>query len=79
MAQAAEVDDGEPISAGRRLTRGETVFWYGAAGVTYVVASIFQKGLLNWFVGPLWLVAFIWLGPLATDRVRQVLKTGRAR
>jgi hypothetical protein len=79
MAQAAEVDDGEPIPAPRRLTRGETVFWYGLAAVTYIGASIVQKGLLNWFVGPLWLVAVIWIGPLATDRARQALKAGGHR
>lgn len=55
----------------RRLSRRETVFWYGLAGVTYIVASIFQKSLLNWFVGPLWLVAVIWFGPLLTDGVRR--------
>jgi hypothetical protein len=31
------------------------------AGVTYVVASIWiSKALLNWIVGPLWLVAWCW-------------------
>ncbi|MGH9212922.1 MAG: hypothetical protein ACRD2C_19960 [Acidimicrobiales bacterium] len=77
MARAADVQDGEPVAASRRLSRGESVLWYGAAATTYIGASIVEKGLLNWFVGPLWLVAFIWLGPLATDRLRQGWKTGR--
>lgn len=78
-----EGDEGDPpghdVGAvddwGRRLDRRETVFWYGLAGVTYVVASIFQKGLLNWFAGPMWLVAVVWLGPLLTDRVRHRRRT----
>jgi hypothetical protein len=44
--------------------------WYAAAAVTYCGAAIVEKGLLNWFVGPMWLVAFIWFGPLVADRVR---------
>jgi hypothetical protein len=72
MARAAEeVDGGDPMSGDRRLTRGETVFWYTAAGVTYIGASLVEKGLLNWFIGPLWLVTVIWLGPLAVDLVRR--------
>jgi hypothetical protein len=59
---------------GRRLNRGETVFWYGLAGVTYVVLSIYHKFLLNWIIGPLWLVALVWAGPALVDRV-----TGRRR
>lgn len=44
--------------------------WYVVAGVSYCAASIVEKGLLNWFVGPLWLVAVIWFGPLLVERVR---------
>jgi energy-converting hydrogenase Eha subunit G len=58
------------FAAGRRLTGGETAFWYGLAGVSYVALSIFHKFLLNWFIGPLWLVAVVWLGPLLVDRAR---------
>lgn len=54
----------------RRLTGGETAFWYGLAGTTYVGASLLEKGLLNWFVGPLWLVVVICAGPALVDRVR---------
>jgi hypothetical protein len=55
----------------RRLGPGETVLWYGLAGVSYVGLSIFHKFLLNWLIGPLWLVAFVWLGPELVDRVRR--------
>lgn len=54
----------------RRLSGREQAFWYGLAGVSYVVASIVQKGLSNWFVGPMWLVAVVWFGPLLADRAR---------
>jgi hypothetical protein len=65
--------------AGRRLTGPETAFWYGLAGVSYVVVSIFHKFLLNWFIGPLWLVAVVWLGPLLVDRARARVRAARVR
>jgi hypothetical protein len=65
---------GEPVverpASGRRLSGRETALWYGVAGLSYVGVSIFHKFLLNWFVGPLWLVVVVWLGPLLVDRVR---------
>jgi hypothetical protein len=54
----------------RRLTGKEEWFWYLAAGVSYVILSIWHKFLLNWFVGPLWLVAIVVVGPALVDRVR---------
>ena len=45
--------------------------WYLVAAVTYVGASLAEKALLNWFVGPIWLVAVVTVGPLAVDRVRR--------
>ena len=54
----------------RRLRGKEEWFWYLAAGVSYVLASIWHKFLLNWLVGPLWLVAFVVFGPALWDRVR---------
>ena len=54
----------------RRLTRREEIVWYILAAVTYITAGILVKGLLNWIVGPLWLVAFIWAGPPLVDRLR---------
>jgi hypothetical protein len=54
----------------RRLTGGETAFWYGLAGATYIGASLLEKSLLNWFVGPLWLVVVVCAGPVLVDRVR---------
>ena len=42
---------------------GEEWFWYLLAGVTYVGLGIYHKFLLNWIVGPLWLVAVVVIGP----------------
>jgi hypothetical protein len=33
---------------------------YALAAVTYIVASIYNKWLLDWVIGPLWLVAWVW-------------------
>lgn len=53
----------------RRLVGGEEWFWYLAAAVSYILLGIWHKWLLNWFVGPVWLVAFIVVGPWLTDRL----------
>jgi hypothetical protein len=75
MTQPADTPRGQaarpgPARGAPAVGRGELAFWYGAAAVTYVGASIVEKALLNWFVGPLWLVAFVWLGPLAAGLLR---------
>ena len=54
----------------RRLVGKEEWFWYLFAAVTYITLGIWHKWLLNWFVGPAWLVAFIVVGPWLTDRLR---------
>lgn len=69
MTGLADSTDESPPGE-RQLTRGEKLFWYGLAAVSYIVASIVHKGLSNWFVGPMWLVAVIWFGPMITDAVR---------
>jgi hypothetical protein len=55
----------------RQLSFVEEVVWYAVAVVTYITAAIFEKGLLNWLVGPLWLVAVVTLGPVVVDRLRR--------
>ena len=54
----------------RRLGPVEEWVWYLVAGVSYILLGIWHKWLLNWFVGPVWLVVFIVVGPWITDRVR---------
>jgi hypothetical protein len=31
---------------------------------------MWQKWLLTWFLGPMWLVTIVWFGPLVWDAVR---------
>jgi hypothetical protein len=62
--------DGAAQDWGRQLGRSEKILWYGLAGATYCAAAIFEKGLLNWIVGPIWLVLFISAGPVLADRLR---------
>ena len=54
----------------RRLSGPETWFWYVFAGVTYVLVAVWHKFVLNWIVGPLWLVMIVVLGPDIWDRIR---------
>jgi hypothetical protein len=58
----------------RRLSAREAALWYGLAGGSYVALSIFHKWLLNWLIGPLWLVAVVWAGPALVDQVRRRLQ-----
>ncbi len=48
----------------------EEWFWYLAAAVTYIVCGIWQKFLLNWIIGPLWLVTVVVIGPVVWARIR---------
>jgi hypothetical protein len=52
-------------------TRRVEVALYVLAGVTYVGVGMFHKFLLNWIIGPLWLVAVVWLVPMAVEGVRR--------
>ena len=55
----------------RRLGRREEIFWYLFAAVSYVSLAVYHKWLLNWIVGPLWLVATVAVGPVIVDRIRR--------
>lgn len=52
-------------------TRRVELVVYVLAGVSYVGLGVFHKWLLNWIIGPIWLVAWIWLAPLVVDRLRR--------
>ena len=60
----------------RRLAGKEEWFWYVVAAVSYILLGIWHKFLLNWFVGPVWLVAVVVIGPAVWDRIRG-LRRGR--
>ncbi|MGA9278104.1 hypothetical protein [Ilumatobacter sp.] len=77
MPGDASTDDPNPnlpatatdFRGSRRLVGGEEWFWYVAAAITYISLGIWHKWLLNWIVGPAWLVAFVVIGPWVTDRL----------
>ena len=55
----------------RRLGRREEVIWYVIAAVSYVSLGVYHKWLLNWVMGPAWLVATVTIGPAIIDRIRR--------
>ena len=68
-SNAVDTDATTDFRGSRRLVGAEEWFWYLAAAVSYIMLGIWHKWLLNWFVGPVWLVAFIVVGPWLTDRI----------
>ncbi len=50
-------------------TRQIELVIYVVAGVAYVGLGMFHKFLLNWIIGPLWLIAWVWLVPVLIDRL----------
>lgn len=52
-------------------TRRFELVLYVLAGATYVVLGMYFKFLLNWIIGPIWLVAWIWAVPALLDRFRR--------
>lgn len=70
--ESAVANNGAELSdfrGSRRLVGAEEWFWYLAAAISYILLGIWHKWLLNWFVGPVWLVVFIVVGPWLTDRL----------
>ena len=53
------------------LTPGVEVALYVLAAVTYVGFGMFHKFLLNWIIGPVWLVAWVWLVPAVIEGARR--------
>jgi hypothetical protein len=51
-------------------TRRIELALYLLAGTTYVVLGVFHKFLLNWVIGPVWLVAWVWAVPAIIERFR---------
>ena len=74
-APAQHTEESLDFRGSRRLAGAEEWGWYLLAAVSYIVLGVWHKWLLNWFVGPLWLVTIIVVGPWLTDRLRL---TGRS-
>jgi hypothetical protein len=67
-----ELAEGPPeldFRGSRRLTGAEEWIWYLVAGISYITLGIWHKWLLNWFIGPVWLIAIVVIGPWLTDRL----------
>jgi hypothetical protein len=64
--------DPETPSAGRIVpSKYVDFFLYVAAAVSYISLSIYNKWLLDWIVGPFWLVAWVWGIPALVNLVRR--------
>ena len=70
MVVPSPTEPGRDHRGSRRLSGRETAFWYTVAASTYLPAALLEKGLLNWIVGPGWLVAVVVAGPALADRLR---------
>jgi hypothetical protein len=46
-------------------------FLYFTAAATYIPLSIYNKWLLDWIVGPFWLVAWVWGLPAIVKLIRR--------
>ncbi len=57
------------------LSRRAEAALYASAAVSYIATGLFYKGVLNWIVGPLWLVVWVETG----SRVATALAGRRAR
>ena len=44
---------------------------YLSAAVSYISLSIYNKWLLDWIIGPLWLVAWVWGLPAIVKLIRR--------
>lgn len=67
----------------RTLSPGAEWAWYVVAGVTYIAAGSAHKALLTWLVGPAWVVATLWFGPVVFDvaagAIERAVHRGRPR
>jgi hypothetical protein len=46
-------------------------FLYASAAVSYISLSIYNKWLLDWIIGPFWLVAWVWGLPALVNLARR--------
>jgi hypothetical protein len=69
---AIDENDAFDFRGSARLTGAAEWFWYGFAGITYIVAGIWHKWILNWIIGPVWLIAVVCIGPPLLARLRNL-------
>lgn len=63
-------DPGTPSDASTTSKYVDFVL-YATAAATYIPLSIYNKWLLDWIVGPFWLVAWVWGLPALVKLVRR--------
>ena len=61
----------ENSEAGKPGSKYIDAFLYISAFCTYVPLAIYNKWLLDWIVGPFWLVAWVWGLPSLWKLVRR--------
>jgi hypothetical protein len=59
-----------PSTSAPRASRGVDALLYLGAAVSYIVLATQFLWLLNWVVGPLWCVAWVWGIPALVRVVR---------
>jgi hypothetical protein len=65
-----------PSNAGPEPPSGRPPKWvdvvlYVMAGVSYIGLSVYNKWLLDWIVGPAWLVGWVWGLPALYNLIRR--------
>jgi hypothetical protein len=60
-----------PLPAPGTPSKYVDFFLYASAAVTYITLSIYNKWLLDWIVGPFWLVAWVWGLPALVKLIRR--------
>jgi len=60
-----------PVPSGSVPSKFVDVLLYVSAAVSYIALSIYNKWLLDWIVGPLWLVAWVWGLPALVKLIRR--------
>ncbi len=64
-------ESGVPDSGSSQRQKYIDFFLYASAAATYIPLAIYNKWLLDWIVGPLWLVAWVWGLPSLVKLVRR--------
>ena len=60
-----------PVPSRSAPSKFVDVLLYVSAAVSYIALSIYNKWLLDWIVGPLWLVAWVWGLPALVKLIRR--------
>jgi hypothetical protein len=60
-----------PVPSGWAPSKLVDVLLYVSAAVSYISLSIYNKWLLDWIIGPIWLVAWVWGLPAIVKLIRR--------